>query len=211
MNLRMWQRLRSVRGQLILLGVTFAGAVVVAGIVLGLRGAVFEHYVREKYQPDDEARDTARVLADPASTPEQVAAVGKKLDEKIQPGGQPPRQNFGVLDRLYGVWVLDEVPDPDGNLARRLTQLQPDWVFRRLRVTLVAGSPAQQARALVWLRHVAGGDHAERVEELAAYALRKAERRGDVELKGQAAAVLALGQPRADGRYPPTRCPGGQP
>jgi hypothetical protein len=198
-----WHRLRSVRGQLELLGVVFAGAAVIAVIILFLRESVFEYYAREKYpQPEGDAKTAIKalvdVLVDPACTKEQIDDAGKKLAEKAQPqqqAGQQPKADYRDLEAIYGAWMLDDNLDPGGNLAKRLTRLQPDWVFRRIRVTLVAGSPAQQARALTWLRFVAS-EFPDRVDELANYARRKAERRGDVDLRQQANAVLALGRPR---------------
>jgi hypothetical protein len=199
-----WHRLRSVRGQLELLGVVFAGAVVIAVIILFLRESVFEYYAREKYpQPEENAKAAIKalvdVLVDPASTKEQIDDVGKKLEEKVpspQNAGQPQKKpDYRDLEAIYGTWMLDDALDPGGNLAKRLTRMQPDWVFRRIRVTLVAGSTAQQTRALTWLRFVAS-EFPDRVDELATYARRKAERRGDVDLRQQADAVLALGRPR---------------
>jgi hypothetical protein len=197
-----WQKLRTVRGQLALLGVIFAGAAALAVVILCLRGALFERYAREKYPPlEGYAEEAGRVLAAPESSAEQVAEVGKRLEERMKPTATPngPRSGPGSreLDGLYGAWVADETLDPAGHLARRLTRLQPDWVFRRLRVTLVAGSPPQQSRALAWLRLVASeAEFADRAAELAAYAARKGERRGDRDIQEQAEAVIAVGVPR---------------
>lgn len=201
-DVRRW--LRSVPGQFAVFGASFAAAGAIATAIVCLRGPVFERYVRETYPtPDGYAVEAGRVLADPRSPPEAVAATGRELAERIAraaEAGQPTAGRARDLEGLYAIWAAGPADDGGKWLARRLTDLQPDWVFARLRTTLVAGSPAQQARALDWLGVLAqDGRYPERVGELAGYTRRKAARRGDVELQNQADAVLSRGHPRDGG------------
>jgi hypothetical protein len=194
-------RMRSVPGQMALLGIVFLCAVVLGIVIICLRGPVFERYSRESYLTlEGYAEEASRILADPKSSGEQVAEVGRQLAERIQAASIDPRQTkarFNELEKIYGAWIQDDSIDASGYLVIRLTNLQTDWIFRRLRMTLAAGSPAQQARALVWLRFVAREkSNNERVEPLASYARRKAERRGDREILELADAVLASEGPR---------------
>jgi hypothetical protein len=195
------QRLRSMPGQLALLGLMFFCAVVLGLVILCLRVSVFERYSHETYSPpDDFAEQAGRILANPKSTEEQVKEVGRKLAERMNPSTinqQQSKAQLKDLEGLYGAWMRDESFDRGGDLAKRLTRLQPDWVFRRLRTTLVAGSPAQQSRALVWLRSIAEDQSNKgQIEMLANYARRKAERCGDRDVLQMADAVLAFVGPR---------------
>jgi hypothetical protein len=194
-------RMRSAPGQIALLGIVFFCASVLGIVIICLRAPVFERYSRETYLPlEGYAGEASRILAGPKSTGEQVAEVGKQLTERIQVAAIDPRQakaRFNDLEKIYGAWIQDDSLDASGYLVMRLTNLQTDWIFRRLRMTLAAGSPAQQARALVWLRFVAREkSNIERIEPLAEYARRKAERCGDREILELAEAVLAIEGPR---------------
>ena len=199
-----FQKFQTVSGQLTLLGLVFICAVVLGVAIVCLRDRVFERYSREKYPPlDGYAAEASRVLVNPSSSAEQVEEVGKQLRERIQAAArdrQRASMRFNDLEGLYGAWMQDEAFDPTGSLAQRLTHLQPDWVFQRLRVTLVAGSHNQELRTLAWLRFVAGntseGGSLAQFDELAEYARRKAQHRGDREFEQLADAVIALGCPR---------------
>jgi hypothetical protein len=198
---RTLQRLRTAPGQLSLLGMVFFCAFILGIVIICLRVPVFERYSRETYLPlDGYAEEASRILADPNSTDEQVAEVDGRLSERINAAANNPQKRksqFDDLERIFGAWIIDDSFDARGYLVRRLTKLKTDWVFGRLRITLVAGSSSQQARALVWLRSVAGEkSNKERIEVLANYARRKAERRGDRDIFELANAVLAHEGPR---------------
>jgi len=198
---RSLKRIRSVPGQIAMLGIVFFCSFVLGIVIVCLRVPVFERYSRETYLPlDGYAEDASRILAGQKSTDEQVAEVGKRLTERINSAATDPKKTkaqFNDLEKIYGAWIQDDSLDASGYLVKRLTKLQTEWIFQRLRTTLVAGSPAQQARALVWLRSVAGqNSNDEPVEQLAEYARRKAERRGDRDVLELAEAVLAILGPR---------------
>lgn len=197
MNQSLKKRLRSAPGQLSSLGVLFLGAIALGIVVVCLRSSVFERYSRETYSSlDDRTRPLAQILAVREIREDQLAEVGNQLAERSQNVTLNSQQNNAQptdLERLYGAWMQDEIADPDGLFPRRLTRLQRDWVFDRLKVTCVAGSPAQQARALVWLRLVSEDrGNFDRARELAEYVRRKAERCGFAEIQHQAEAILAL-------------------
>lgn len=196
---RVW--LRSAPGQLALLAAVLLGGAVLAGLIVALRGPVFERHARETYPPpDDFAREAARTLADPDADPASIEEIGRGFTEREQgaaANGKQAAPRFADLEAVYGAWIGDAALDRGGHLPRRLTELRPDWVFGRLRVTLVAGSPAQQSRALAWLERLAGDErYRPQIEPLVEYARRKAQRRGDENLRQEADAVLAPGRPR---------------
>jgi hypothetical protein len=196
--IRAWRPwLRSLRGQLTLLAGAFLGAIVLAVVIVCLRERLFEHYVREQYpRLEGWSDEAARVLAARSSRPADIDRVGKKLEKLIEdsPESQRTDQPRGcqALERIYGGWMTDEDLDPDGLLARRLTTLQPEWVLWRIRRTLVAGSPQQRGRAVAWLQSIVWVPEThEQVVTLARHAHRRAETRGEEDLRRQAAAVLA--------------------
>lgn len=194
----MW--LRSARGQLTLLGATFAAAVVLAVAIVGLRGAVFERYARETYPPAGAwAEEAARELSAPETSPQRLDAIGAAAAERARLARET-RKTAPDLEELYGLWLLNPAADPDDLLPVRLTRRVPEWVVDRLRRTLAAGNPDQRGRALRWLRAVADLEEtADRVRALADQARRRAAARGEDSIRLQAEAVLASGR-LADGR-----------
>ena len=108
---RLQQRFRTVQGQLTVLAVVYACAVVLGLVIVGLRESIFERYSRETYLPlEGEAAEMAHVLADPHSTDDQVNAVGKQLAERVRSGTLEPQQAhkpIKELEELYGAWMSE--------------------------------------------------------------------------------------------------------
>jgi hypothetical protein len=170
---RLW--LRSVRGQLTLLGGAYLGAVALAVTALCLRSAVFERLVGETYR----------------ATPPRLAAVlravaaGEAGDEQLQAlEGEEP-------DLLYEAWMADAGLDPRGRLARRLLSLHGPPMLERARRTLGVGTPAQRGRALELLAWAGQAELRPEVVRLARYALERARRRGEDDLARRATELLA--------------------
>jgi hypothetical protein len=192
--IRTWRTwLRSVEGQCALLAGTFAGAVILAIVPLILRERLFERYAYEKYPPlEGWAEKAVGVLTSPLRRRADLERLGEEMQERIDKAD--PRQRYDVLERIYGAWIADPSLDPDGLLPRRLTRMQPDWVFARLRQTLAAGRPDQRARAVEWLRLIVTDPRlSEQSLALLRYARRRAENRGEEDLRRQAVAVLDQG------------------
>jgi hypothetical protein len=175
--------IRSVHGQLTLLGGTFLGAVALAVAALCVRGAFFERYVREKYPPAEGLEG--------GLTAEQAEAQVRRVDEKP-----------ATLDRVYGAWIEDPGLDPEGRLARGLLAARGSEVLGRLRRTLTVGSPAQRGRALAWLALVTEEEQFPEALELGRFARQRALRRGEHDLLRQADAVLERLSPQRHGRLP---------
>lgn len=177
-------RMRTARGQLKLLGITFLGAIGLAILALCLRGVFFERFVREKYPPlADADRERCGELA-----AEHVAP--RRLEELVR--------DLRGRDAVYGAWVQEPELDPANRMARRLAEAQSDWLLDRLKRTLVAGSPAQRARATQWLSLFPEACR-DRVRELARFARARAGRRHETDLAQEADAVLAALGPPHDG------------
>jgi hypothetical protein len=166
--------LRSARGQMVLFGLTFLGAVALAVVALCLRDVFFEPFVREKY---------------PALGEGDRARAGELAAENVEPGRL--KELLGEVNReaVYGAWVEEPDLDPARRLARRLAAAQPDWLLDRLTRTLVAGNPRQRARATQWLALLPEGRRDE-ARALARFARTRAERRHEAELAEEADAVL---------------------
>jgi hypothetical protein len=171
--------LRSVHGQLALLGATFVAAAVLAVTAILLRDWFFERYVKEKYPS---VGDLTRELAEGAAAGRLDAEDDSKL-ATMAAGSQG-------LDELYGLWIEEGDLDPAGRLARRLLELNGAGMLSRVRRTLAAGDPRQRARALDLLTLVSADGNRPEALELARYARRRASDRKETDLVRRADAVL---------------------
>jgi hypothetical protein len=182
--------LRSVQGQLAVLGITFAGGVALAGAALLLRDRLFEPYAREKYPPlEGRAQEVAKELAGGPIDPKQREKLEKELQEMPK-----------AMDAVYGELITGSGLDGEQRLARWLIRANRKDLLGRLRRTLVVGSPAQRAEALRFLGLLAGGQANGDVIELASRAREQARRRGEAALVEQADGLLRrLGKEREDG------------
>jgi hypothetical protein len=179
-------RVRSARGQMMLFGLTFLGAVVLAVVAVCLRDVFFERFVREKYPPLAEGdRDRAGDLAAANVEPGKLEELLRDL------GGAPLRE------AVYGAWIEEPDLDPQRRLARRLAVAQPDWLLERLARTLVAGNPQQRGRATQWLA-LLPDEQNHRARELARFARIRAERRREDNLIAEADAALETLSPPRD-------------
>src|SRR5580693_2982768 len=117
---RSWQRLRTVPGQIALLGLVFFSASILGIFIICLRTSVFERYSRETYLPlEGYAEEASRILADSKSTDEQVAEVDKQLAQRMSAVTSNPQQSnvqFKDLERIYGAWIQDDSSDSSGYL-----------------------------------------------------------------------------------------------
>lgn len=167
--------LRSVRGQFTLLGITYAGALVLAIGAVCTRSLLFERFVREKHPP----------------LPSALRSVAEDFSSGRTHGKRFESLSSAELDALYGAWISEFVADPHARLAMALWKHHGEETMNRLRGTLVAGNRKQQMRALDLLAFQARGELRPVVAELSRYALDRARRRGDDELRFKAAGILA--------------------
>jgi hypothetical protein len=169
---RLW--LRSVPGQLALLGGAYLGAVVLAVVALCLRGVFFERFIGETYRAAPEDLTAAlRAAAAGEATPEQL----RRLEEDP--------------NLLYDVWMANADLDPQGRLARRLLARHGRLTLERVRRTLALGTAAQRGRALDLLALADEAELRPEVVQLCRYELRRARRRGEEGLAGRAVGLLA--------------------
>lgn len=117
-------RLRTPRGQLELMAVTFALAAVMA-VVMAANRPFFERYAREKY--GEASAETGALVA------------------SLEAGDPVPVVAEAQIDALYRHWMSLPTSDEAG---RRLVDLGGDRVALRVETTLVAGNPEQRLRAL---------------------------------------------------------------
>jgi hypothetical protein len=165
--------IRSIRGQLALLGLTYAGAVALAVVALFFRTGFFEYHVRESY-PEPSSRILETI--EEAARASGVAAAPERLNE---------------LERttVYGAWINDPAIDPTGRAALRLLWTNPDDTIRRLRITFVTGNLAQRTRGLELLPHAKPEVHDQAIA-LCRYLGERARRRGEWDLAGKAERVF---------------------
>jgi hypothetical protein len=180
--------IRSVSGQLTLLGGTFVGAVVLAVTALLLRDRLFEPYIKEKYPPlEGRLLEVARELAG--------ADLKEKDREKLE---EEVRKTATGIDAVYGGLILSRDLDRQGRLAQWLIRRDRADLLGRLRRTLTVGNEEQRGGALRLLGRFADGKDSEEVVELAHQARERARRRGEAALVEEADSVLAYLKGRTD-------------
>jgi hypothetical protein len=170
--------IRSIRGQLVLLGLTYTGAVALAVLALCFRSRFFEYHIRESY-------------------PEPSARVLEMVEQAARASGNataPERLSNEESAAVYGAWISDPAVDPTGQSALRLFWTNPDDTIRRLRITLVTGNVAQRMRALELLRFAKPEVHDEAIV-LCRYLAERARRRGEWDLAEKADRVFKQIQP----------------
>jgi hypothetical protein len=170
--------IRSIRGQLSLLGLTYTGAVALAVLALCFRSRFFEYHARESY-PEPSAR-IVEMIEQAARAPVLAQASERHSEEERA--------------AVYGAWMSDRAVDPTGQAALRLFWTNPDDTIRRLRITFVTGNLAQRMRALELLRFAKREVHDEAIA-LGRYLAERARRRGEWALAEKADGVLRQLQP----------------
>jgi hypothetical protein len=165
--------IRSVRGQLALLGAAYTGAVVLAVAALCLRSLVFERHIGEKHVPLSAELDALR----------QDLAAGDAGPERWR------RLTESERDALYGAWIDAPERDPEKKLARLLLSREDPGTLGRIRQTLVVGKYEQRLHAVQLLALIPADDWTPEAAQLACYAQEQARRRGEPELVRQAEAA----------------------
>jgi hypothetical protein len=164
---------RSVWGQLVLLGLTYTGAGALAVVALCVRGYFFEYHARERYP---ETSPSIRAMID------QGAHATGAADE-LGPLGAAER------DATYGAWISEPESDPKGRAALRLLWSNPDELIRKLRITCVVGNFQQRLRALELLSY-AKEEYRNESVALCRYLAERGRRRGEWALVDKADDVL---------------------
>ncbi|MBY0231612.1 MAG: hypothetical protein K2W96_20190 [Gemmataceae bacterium] len=192
-----WGRwLRSVPGQLSLLGFAFAGSAALALLPWLLRERVFVHYAREAYpkHEDTYAETALKTLTRGGATAEEIDNVLVEIRRRDDTEG---KERFQNLERMYGRWMLDPDVREGGRLARRLTgsgrRWLREWTIQRLRTTLAAGNVDQRSGAVAWIAAALEAEELpdrEELRRLLEQARDRARRRGEDTLADQAAAAL---------------------
>jgi hypothetical protein len=165
--------LRSIRGQLTLLGVTYLGAVALAVVALCLRNWFFESTVREKYAP----------------VPQSLQSLARDVAEGKGGKEQLEKLSLPEVDLLYGYWIDQPELDAEGRLIQCLLSSHGPLILSRVRRTLVCGNPQQRARAADILSLPPEALRPEAIR-LLQFARVRAQRRGEQTLARQASAVL---------------------
>jgi hypothetical protein len=166
--------LRSVRGQLTLLGLAYAGAVALAIAALCTRSIFFERFIGESYKT---ASEELAVLL-------QAAAEGNADQHQLA------RLKDANPDVLYEAWMGDDRLDRDGKLARYLFSVHGEVILDRARRTLALGTVAQRLRALDLLGWVELVELRPEAARLCRFALERARRRDEAELADRAGRLL---------------------
>jgi hypothetical protein len=188
--------LRSIHGQLILLGGTFLGAIVLAVAALCLRSVLFEPYIREKFPPLPESLET--ILDDVAKGRRDSDALATAIEARVKRLSDPERPRAPdeasargqVLTEVYGAWIDAPDFDPAGRLARPFFSEYGRFIIERVRQTQVVGNERQRLRALDLLRYAPFAEVRAEARQLCDYARQRAQRRNEAALGQHAQEVL---------------------
>jgi hypothetical protein len=168
--------LQSVRGQLLLFGVVYAGAAGIAFGVLPFR-PWFEQWIRHKHlKPTELDRQLFDRLASDPLTNEDSEKLRRLTDEETAV--------------LYGIWLDSPGRDPNGLAGTRLLSDKAKSILSLVKFTFVAGSPAQSARAAGLLGEFDDPERLRDASELAAWLAERARRRGDGDTERAARSAL---------------------
>lgn len=193
--------IRSIRGQLTLLGVTYVGALVLALAALATRSLFFEPYIREKFPPlpgelDHLVERVADGTAGVEQINERIDALAQQEAKRKTPLGSAaplPGEVQAARERwwhaVYGAWIDTDDLDANHRLARAFLARPGGFVCERTRQTLVVGNADQRGKALQLLAMTSGADQAA-ARELCAFARERAARRHEPQFVAQAEAAL---------------------
>lgn len=201
--------LRSVRGQLTLLAIVFAGAVMLAVVAVILRSWFFEPFVREWHSPTDVAGQLVNDLAGGAAGAEDITRAVEKVAEDMarkdkRVAGQEeekpellkrlmreqlPQARKRVLDACYFAWLEHPEADPHDRILKALLEESADDTILRFKRTLAVGNLEQRERLLVATAALARVDRQATLEFLGILKAR-AQRRGEAELTRRAEELM---------------------
>jgi hypothetical protein len=188
------QFLRSVQGQLSLMGVIYLGGIVLAIAALVTRSRFFEPHVREKYAAiPEQLRDVVRKrAAGEIETPALVSSIEAFVDKQEESARRRDLTTDDVAGLIYGQLSDDPELDPRNLLAKSMIETYGPAIRERIRRTLVLGNLEQRRRAVRLLSLFPPSD-AEALE-LCRYALKRSRDRGETELATEAKAILERDQ-----------------
>ena len=167
------RQLKTARGQLLLFGATFCGAIVMAIGALCLKPVLFEPYIRHRLPP--------------LSAPMREFADRVTLETSSDDDFRTLRE--ADVNSLYGGLINGEVEDPDNYIIDGLIQFRPGVVLDRLRITVATGSSNQKLRALRLLERSRAEDRVQAVR-LSQVLVDRAIRTGDLQIQQTAESVL---------------------
>jgi len=186
--------LRSIEGQLALLGIIFVGATVLAVAALALRNLLFEPYIRDRY-PSPPAELAAR-LTELAEDRAAVEKIENELERLARLRARSEIQLLAAREDIfhaaYGFWIERPELDPQGRVAKCFFSAHGQFTIERIRLTLAAGNEEQRGRAVVLLRWAVESDSQAEAIQLCRFARQRAERRYESALVQQADRTLAV-------------------
>lgn len=167
------RRLKTARGQLLLLAATFAGALVLAVGALCLKSVLFEPCIRHRV----------------AELSDDLAERGGKVASGEQPAESLKKLTSTQVAALYGGLINGRLDDDGNRLTGSLFEFQSPVLMDRLKITAAVGNPSQRQRAVELLR-ISGEDNRPRAVELCRHIYDRARRTGDKELGELSESVL---------------------
>ncbi len=167
------RRLKTARGQLLLFGMVYCGAIVMAFGSLILKTVLFEPYVRHRLPP---------LGADLKADIEAIATGAESVDEIRE-------LSTDNVAMMYGGLINAEFSDPSGRVISGLVRFRSEELLDRLQTTVATGTADQKLQALRLLEAL---DSVNRIEaiRLTRILLDRALRTGDREIRDASESAL---------------------
>lgn len=170
------RRMRTMGGQLTMIGMSYVGAVILAVAAVVLRPWLFDPYIRQR-QPDATPQFVERL---------QTMADGTTPVDAIQ------EYTVEQVHVALGILIDGRITDSEKIVSGKLMEYHSSTVVDRLKITAATGSANQQLRAVQLLTAVAGVNRADEALAICRYIRDQAWRRKRSKL--QAAADTAVRQ-----------------
>ena len=197
--------LRSVPGQLSLLGVTFLGAIALAVLTILLRDILFEPYIREKYPPADaRTQEFLEKLVDGNAEIETLEKLidreAERLAQRQGPIAEKDREARiqahrpdavrQVLSACYGYWMMHRDSENEDRILKALYRQYPEETADLLKRTFIVGNLEQKLLALDgvnWLNQ----ENSDAAHRLLDYARQQAVQRRDTPILSKCDQILS--------------------
>lgn len=156
------RRMRTMGGQLTMIGLSYLGALVMAVAAHFVRPLIFDPYIRQR-MPEVNEKFIARL---------QEMADGKISPDTIQ------EYTPGQVHMAFAILIDGHIEDRKKIVSRQLAEYQSQTVIVRLQITAATGSEPQQQNAVFMLE--AGAEHLPPNEavKICRYIREQARRRG---------------------------------
>lgn len=168
------QRMRTMRGQLIMIGGAIVGGLFLAIVALAVRPWLFEPYIRQRFP--------------------ELTAAQKATIERIESGEMQPSDfeslSVTAATRIYGSLINGELEDLQKTASRGLIEFHSEVVISNLKITVASGSHEQIGNALEIVSELEGRQP-EELRTTLEFIQRRSARTGAQKILAQASNLIS--------------------